>query len=136
MCAAKKFYCQICRKFSRRCYLGVLQHIRVVHSFEPDFHILCGLDNDCPATYTVYESFRSHVYKKHRELLVSDSFDDNCYQAGGVAAQDLDSSDDTGCDMITDYSDEDNDEVAVDGTRIAAMFILRTTEIQRTSQVG
>lgn len=131
---SKKFECQICRKVSRKCYLGILQHIREVHSFEPDFHILCGLDG-CPATYNVYESFRSHVYKKHRELLTSNN---SCNQ--GVAAEDTAASDSGGQDTVeasgdNDIDDDSYDEVLVDNIRVAAMFILRTTEIQRTSQV-
>ena len=136
MSVATKFDCQICRKVSRKYYLGILQHIRAVHSFEPNFHILCGLDNGCPATYNVYESFRSHVYKKHREQLLSSGTNDNSgssYQEG-VA---VDTAPDNGHDEIEEIDiDGENPTVQVDNTKMAAMFILRTTEIQRTSQVS
>ena len=44
----------------------MLGHIGVVHSWEPDFKISCGI-NGCPK---VYASYRKHILKKHQELLV------------------------------------------------------------------
>lgn len=139
MSVVKKFNCQICGKVSRECYLGILRHIRSVHSFEPNFHILCGLDNGCPATYSVFESFRSHVYKKHRESLLSSDTNDNSGSSHqeGVAVALVDTGTDNGHDKIEEFeNDSDEENPTVDNAKMAAMFILRTTEIQRTSQVS
>ena len=38
------------------------------HRNDPNLSLICGI-NSCPEEYTVYESFRSHVYRKHREVL-------------------------------------------------------------------
>ena len=36
----------------------------------PFLTVYCGIDY-CPQTYTNYKSFRSHVYRKHRDSLHS-----------------------------------------------------------------
>ena len=69
---AAKRVCPICGEFARYSYAGIVRHIGQVHSFDADFHVVCGLGpTKCPATYTNFQSYRSHVYKKHREELVS-----------------------------------------------------------------
>lgn len=47
---------------------SVLRHIGSVHSFEPNFHVSCGI-NDCPRTYENYHSFRKHLNRHHPECL-------------------------------------------------------------------
>lgn len=42
-------------------------HVGMVHNHELNFNIICGL-NSCKSSFTVYESFRCHVYHKHRKL--------------------------------------------------------------------
>ena len=64
----EKWHCSLCSHFIARNFFSVLRHIGQVHQFEPDFQVKCGLDG-CPLRYMVYESFRVHVYKKHRNLL-------------------------------------------------------------------
>ena len=39
-----------------------------IHRYDPNLHIRCGIQG-CPQTYKKFESFRSHVYRKHRESL-------------------------------------------------------------------
>ena len=70
-----KCRCSLCSHFAARNFLGVLRHIGQVHQFEPNFEVKCGLDG-CPLRYTVYESFRVHVYKRHRDVLFNDRGDD------------------------------------------------------------
>lgn len=64
----EKWHCSLCSHFTARNFFSVMRHIGQVHQFEPNFQVKCGLDG-CPLRYTVYESFRVHVYKKHRDLL-------------------------------------------------------------------
>ena len=45
-----------------------MRHIGEVHRFDPGLVIHCGIEH-CPQTYRNYESFRSHVYRKHRNTL-------------------------------------------------------------------
>ncbi len=49
--------------------MKIIQHVGLVHNHEPNFRITCGLNN-CKSSFTVYESFRRHVYRKHRKLVL------------------------------------------------------------------
>ncbi len=64
-----KWNCTICNRFAAQHFLAVLRHIGQVHQFEPNFQVKCGLDG-CPLRYTSYPSYRSHVYRKHRNVLM------------------------------------------------------------------
>ena len=70
MATSGVFVCTICGTFASRSYGPVLRHIGVVYRVGPSCSIRCGIDG-CPATYNSekYESFRSHVYRKHRTVL-------------------------------------------------------------------
>ena len=132
--STRRSICPICRMFASSTYGRVLRHIGEVHSFSPGFRIDCGLGpNKCPATYTKYSSFRSHVYKKHREELHHS--DSGPEQVGITNANDGPENSLSGLDqdegrneiMPLDYDEQ--------LTRAAALFILKTTEIHKTSQV-
>ena len=71
------FVCTLCSQFAAHTYLPVLSHIGSVHRFGATKRIECGIDG-CPASYTTntYESFRSHVYRKHRDVLYSQDVED------------------------------------------------------------
>lgn len=135
---SRRYLCPICQAFSRHNFKAVIRHIGQVHRHNSNFSIVCGLgDPRCPATYTKFESFRSHVYKKHKaELDVvvtsesdtqfsneespntpSDRFSDNEGEGSGSSFPHLE----------IPSQDQLN--------RAAAMFILKTMEIHRTSQV-
>ncbi|KAL1480834.1 hypothetical protein MTO96_034651 [Rhipicephalus appendiculatus] len=43
----------------------VVNHMRV-HSIEPDFHVLCGIDG-CAASFRRYFAYKKHVYRVHRK---------------------------------------------------------------------
>ena len=62
------FVCPVCSKFEGSHLGHLLSHIGVKHSSDLQFFITCGLDN-CPQTYSDFGSFRSHVYRKHRNLM-------------------------------------------------------------------
>lgn len=152
----RKHVCPLCGQFARRTYQGVLRHIGEVHRFSPDFFISCGLPCSpldgsavvkCPATYTKYESFRSHVYKKHREVLcegdqyrgeldcsgITDSegsFLEEVFLEETVAAQD---DDDDNVRSRSDSTGADSDDRSI--KRAAALFILKSMEERRISQV-
>ena len=64
--------CSICNSFAAATFSSVLRHIGDVHKRQigpsPLVAVWCGIDG-CPRSYENYESFRSHVYKKHRHVL-------------------------------------------------------------------
>ena len=42
----------------------VLSHLRSVHSNDPRFHVMCGI-NGCARTYRKYSGLPSHLYRCH-----------------------------------------------------------------------
>ncbi len=56
--------------------MKLIQHIELIHAHEANFTITCGL-NDCQSTFTKYESFRRHVYRKHTDRVLRPDNDDD-----------------------------------------------------------
>lgn len=90
------YTCQICNLFGGNSFASVLRHIGEIHRFDPGLVIRCGIEH-CPQTYTNYESFRSHVYRKHRVVLheestpnVTETCDDNSDQSDASAYEMVD----------------------------------------------
>ena len=52
----------------------MVQHVGLIHAHEANFSITCGL-NDCKSTFTLYESYRRHVYRKHGEHVLPNNDD-------------------------------------------------------------
>lgn len=119
------FTCPICKDFARNSYVGILRHIGQVHSHRPGFSVQCGLGRSkCPATYKNFQSFRSHVYKKHRDdLFLYDQVSGHDENEGGDEFEE------------PDNSDEESSEYSNHLSRAAAQFILKTTEVHNVSQV-
>ncbi|XP_049519397.1 uncharacterized protein LOC125943886 [Dermacentor silvarum] len=64
-------HCSMCPFFS--CQLArVITHVRRVHSAEPNFNVYCGIEG-CANKYTNFNSYRSHLYRHHRNLLEENS---------------------------------------------------------------
>lgn len=134
------YACSLCSSFAATSYLPVLSHIGRVHTFGPNRVIQCGIDG-CPATYGTnkYQSFRSHVYRKHRLALHSE-------QTRSSLEDDIESQ------YCNNGIDDDNDTVVnplqnaapfTDNTfmtqeeqmkRSAALFQLKTLEESRITQ--
>ena len=65
--ASNVLQCPICGSFSISLKLFV-SHLRLVHSSDPSFHIMCGID-DCREVFRAFSAFNSHVYRHHRAAL-------------------------------------------------------------------
>ena len=61
------FRCSLCQYFSPSLALHV-SHLRLVHSRDPSFYLLCGIDC-CLEEFRTFSSFNSHVYRCHRIAL-------------------------------------------------------------------
>lgn len=77
--------------------MKLIQHIGLIHAHEANFTITCGL-NDCKSTFTKYESFRRHVYRRHRDRVLCKCNDCDGDGGGVVASED---SDEPGTDTVT-----------------------------------
>lgn len=41
-------------------------HHMAIHRWEPDFHVICGVDR-CTMSYRCYFAYKQHVYRSHRK---------------------------------------------------------------------
>ena len=121
------------------------------HRFDPNLFIKCGI-NSCPERYTNYESFRSHVYRKHKEMV-------NPPKATDISEYHETDSDIIADNIVTDQSpdenqflDDDDESVDDDDESVeqilngsctddelkhsAAMFLLRTHEEHKVTQLA
>lgn len=118
----KKHTCCLCYSFAAMNYEAVLRHIGVVHSWEPNFNIPCGI-NGCPKVYTSYRAYRKHVIQKHQELIVDESSEYN----------DIDSA-----PVVEECSNSDHADIDESGSPDAlhnkASFLLKLKEERRISQ--
>ena len=67
--AADLVHCSLCR-FPTRTISEWISHLRLVHSKDDDFLLRCGI-NGCPNEYRKCSSFISHVYRRHRDLVIT-----------------------------------------------------------------
>ena len=111
-------------------YEAVLRHIGVVHSWEPDFKISCGI-NGCPKVYASYRSYRKHIIKKHQELLV----DEFTVEQNGTNNITVVENDINNTMVVEECSDSNIDESgSPDPLHNKAAFLLKLKEERRVSQ--
>lgn len=128
------YVCSLCNRFRGSNFAAVLRHIGNTHRFDPGFFISCGL-RFCPATYTNYESFRSHVYRKHRDELFVESngcTPDSHSEEADSSLLDWEGTADISNDEHPKHSTEPLDDMKLH----AAKFILRTKEECKLTQTS
>lgn len=116
----KEYTCSMCYHFAAPNMTAVLRHIGTVHSHQPSFRIVCGI-NGCPRTYTIYHSFRKHLRRKHFETL------------GEGLSENL-SCCDQGDDISSSGSHELSESSPVWDKRSATLFVLKNKEVRQISQ--
>lgn len=117
--------CTICNLFGGNNFAAVLRHIGTIHRYDPGLVIRCGIDR-CPQTYSKFESYRSHIYRKHKYLLHSTSSHGSGHDSTTASVTSLDDSDPLTCEMdITSPTCVKH---------LGAKFILKTREEYRISQ--
>ena len=150
--------CPLCESLSLSFKLYV-SHLRLVHSKDSSFNILCGVDG-CREVFRAFSAFNSHVYRHHpsvvgvgatepQELTLLTCGSSN--QAPGPSFQEECTSDMLGLESVTIDSaqDEDKDcstcsavqiadpcELAHLKTVTAAKFLLQLREGRPVSQVA
>lgn len=67
MASTSPYVCPLCTSPSSTLKLYV-SHLRVMHSKDPSFNILCGI-GDCREVFRTFSAFNSHVYRHHRSDL-------------------------------------------------------------------
>jgi hypothetical protein len=64
------YFCQLCINAPAYCSFDSLySHINLVHCNDPSFKLRCELTPQCGSIYRTLPSYKSHIYKYHRELI-------------------------------------------------------------------
>ena len=133
------YCCCICASFASSNFSSVLRHIGNTHSGSSNFSIPCPV-SDCSRhenPYICYESFRSHVYRKHRELL-EEGFPRLSHDLEHERSDaDLEGADNP--NYILNHGDEDgqdHDSSRRDFQLDVAKFLLKTREERRITQTA
>ena len=125
----ERFSCTICHRFSSKSSKVVLRHIGSVHSYEPGFSITCGIKG-CARVYTNFRSFQKHLQRKH-----DGAFSDQRSDSNSGRLSDDDNQEETNLDLSFASNDPNEHEQGVSLKRSAALFLLKTLEVGRVSQV-
>ena len=60
------FYCERCGKCINR-FSTFLRHLRMLHSFEPNFSVKCTIQNSsCCKIFSNLEAYKTHMFRCHR----------------------------------------------------------------------
>ena len=122
------YVCTICNLFAGQSFSSVLRHMGN-HRQDPGLFIRCGI-NSCTEQYKNFESFRSHVYRKHRETLHSSHPAPAQGLRNGTLQQE--ENEVNGDREIDGWESDVNREKTVvnngDSKRLAALFLLKTHE--------
>lgn len=123
--------CPLCSSFAAKSFKGVLRHIGTVHAHDPTFTVRCSV-GDCPRVYKNYHSYKKHIYKKHREVLM----DDTTLQSCDDSVSDPVHTEEGPSEAFCTSEDEECDTPCSSKTRekVAALFILKLKHIHKVSQ--
>ena len=150
------YNCPLCCVSSPTLKLYV-SHLRVTHSKEKSFSVLCGV-NDCREVFRTFSAFNSHIYRHHRvEIGIQNQSADNnltvdtdvvhgpssdltVYQDGGAqSAEGGSGSDGQDTHMDYDFASGSNFTILQDPTvtnLAAAKMLLQLREGHQVSQVA
>ena len=102
-----------------------MRHVGSVHSFEPDFKITCGIGG-CARQYRNFRSFKKHIHRRHAFVLDESRVDDQ--HDSDIHCEE---------EEITRPFSTDNEQLySSDLKRSAALFLLKSKEMGRVSQVA
>ncbi len=127
------FFCPLCNSFGGQSFSSVLRHIGEIHKHDPGFQIQCGL-RQCPETYKNYDSYRSHVYRKHRSVLFCQQNETSSSNSTSSNSNDSESNSSPNDDDVDDHTRTTPSCSRSEAEAVAAKFILKTREEYRIPQ--
>jgi len=125
------YACTIRNLFAGHGFSATLRHMGT-HRFDAASFIRCGI-NSCTEQYKNFKSFRSHVYRKQREVLVSDSTPIKTLVSSSLDQVDSEMDGDGGEE---DVEIEQRTQFNDDPNRSAALFLLKTHEERKVTQTA
>ena len=102
------YECQVCKQFARLTLKEIIRHIRDMHRHFSS-PVRCGVHN-CTSTATSYESLLQHMYKKHRNELIPEDYNNNPTSTETVHDCDQDVSHDDSGQRDHDSGQRDHDD--------------------------
>ena len=138
MSCVEKYVCTICHNFAGSSFRAVFRHMSG-HRYDPNLCIVCGIDS-CNELYKNYDSYRSHVYRKHRQILVERSIEGDSSGSSGSIGTITNLTFQTE-DEVTDCFVDQNPEPCANLKEIfskkqAALFLLKTHEERKVTQTS
>ena len=86
----KIFQCAMCKNRSHD-FKSYMNHLNWRHQFDSKFSITCNLEG-CPRTYVKFDTYRRHVSKDHKQVLLSameENQQDNIQDTGNDPAEEM-----------------------------------------------
>ena len=105
------------------------------HRCEPGLCIVCGIDA-CKETYKNYDSYRTHVYRKHRDCLVTSNDESELPQSGSSSTDVFLTENSTGPELEVMSVDPIDTSTEIFSKRSSALFLLKTREERRVTQTS
>ncbi|XP_028417997.1 uncharacterized protein LOC114542721 [Dendronephthya gigantea] len=140
----RRWECRLCNCFQAISLRTLLNHYNKVHGNEPNFQVVCGIEN-CPATFTKYNSLYKHITRSHKEVYdgnIEDNADaefnnedniDDIDHHFTVESDESSSAEELELEMnIDENQNVDN----IDITKSAASFLLKVKERNKIPQVA
>ncbi|XP_028418189.1 uncharacterized protein LOC114543395 [Dendronephthya gigantea] len=138
----RRWECRLCNCFQAISLRTLLNHYNKVHGNEPNFQVVCGIEN-CPATFTKYNSLYKHITRSHKEVYdgnIEDNADaefnnedniDDIDHHFTVESDESSSAEELELEMnIDENQNVDN----IDITKSAASFLLKVKERNKIPQ--
>ena len=132
------YCCTICQSFASPMFSAVLWHIGNTHAADSHLSLKCPIPGCTSDPYNKYESFRSHIYRKHRSVLgrglpsLSCSCTGTDPDAPGVSSV-LDGESDSSMDATEPEENTPSTSIQSIQHR-AAHFLLKTQEERKLTQ--
>ncbi len=123
-----KVTCWLCNRFSYATHKGLFRHMAAVHSCDPNFHIVCGLEG-CSRNYTNFYSFKRHVYRNHRAVVGKDLRTPSAHEDD----DDVQTICNSGVDPSLSLHSNDDERRSVAGFVMKSRAVYKTTEAHLSS---
>lgn len=118
---------------------SLLSHLRFVHSSDPGFFLTCGVSG-CANTYTKFTSFRTHVYRHHKELISSSTTTSTIHESAYTSPIPVISDDIPDTDLRTTMPSHVDisvdDDPLISQQKVSGLFLLKMRETFSVSQAA
>lgn len=123
--------CPLCSSFGALSMKRIIRHIGSVHAHNAGFQVCCGIDG-CPRTYTMFQSYRQHLYRHHRETLDAPPRSNS----SELLDPDIDIEIQYSSDNNSEDSDKEENTTSILSKKEAGLFLLKAKELYKISELS